>query len=489
MMSIDNLFFNTDKTIVIVGAGKRCAIICDFMSKQNVNNVVIIDNNPSKWGKTIGDYTICRPKKWQNKWGAYFISVAETSVKEEIRNGLREYEFDEAKEWSDLEFVICCYCRSFEIQLPKFERKILGKNENYFFVYRMPLGLGGVESWLRDIGDNLGKDYGKRVSLLTGITGEDTSHIPYRIIEYDFGDWDYYDETKVEDIFRIYRENRPITICLNLLDESFVAAALAKLFFPRDISIISVVHNSTPKMIETNVSVNGFIDKYCVVSDYIQTKLIEGGVNEKKIFYMSLPVTVDKELNRSYSSANSPIRIGFAGRMDGFENSQKRLDLLIGLIEQLNENNIRFEFSFAGDGPACPKFKTMIRDKFYETGKFCFWGRISRKDIPSFWKQQDICVNMADFEGHSISISEAMANGAVPVVTDVSGVRDDIEDGRNGYIVPKGDYYEAAQNILFLYNNRINLWSMGVGAHEVIYEKNRLDEHIAFWKTVLEIEE
>lgn len=60
MMSIDNLFFNTDKTIVIVGAGKRCAIICDFMSKQNVNNVVIIDNNPSKWGKTIGDYTICQ---------------------------------------------------------------------------------------------------------------------------------------------------------------------------------------------------------------------------------------------------------------------------------------------------------------------------------------------------------------------------------------------------------------------------------------------
>jgi len=490
MMSKDNSIIDiNDETVVIVGAGKKCTRICDFMSKYKFNNVVIIDNDPSKWGKTIGGYAISRPGKWQSKWRAYYISVAKACVKEEINNDLKEYGFDKTKEWSELEFAIYCYRRIAIKLMLNCDVNAQEENDNYFFVYRMPLGLGGVESWLCDIGENLGRDYGKRLKLLTGKTGKNVSCTSYGLLEYEFGGWDYYDEKKIEDILHLYINNRPTTICLNLLDESYIAAALAKLFFPRDISIISVVHNSTKKMIEANVSANEFIDKYCVVSDYIRTKLIEGGVDKKKIYYMSLPVAVDKELYRTYSSGKNPIRIGFAGRMDGFENSQKRMDLLIGLIDELNEESINFEFSFAGDGPACPELKRIIKGKNYMAGKVRFLGRIGREDIPNFWKEQDICINMADFEGHSISVSEAMANGAVPVVTDVSGVRDDIEDGRNGYIVSKGDYTEAVQKILLLYNDRKKLQRMGFGAHDVIYKKNRLDEHIVFWKKILETKE
>ena len=92
---------------------------------------------------------------------------------------------------------------------------------------------------------------------------------------------------------------------------------------------------------------------------------------------------------------------------------------------------------------------------------------------------------MADLEGRAISICEAMGCGAVPVVTDTSGVREDISDGVNGYIVPIGDYKTAADRIEYLYHHRSRLPEMGKIAHEVVYPKSRMEPHIKFWKDLL----
>ena len=87
-------------------------------------------------------------------------------------------------------------------------------------------------------------------------------------------------------------------------------------------------------------------------------------------------------------------------------------------------------------------------------------GYIKKADIFSFWQRQDIYLSCSDYEGHSISQVEAICAGAVPVVTDVSGVRDDITDGVNGYIVSVGDVPAIVYRIIELNKDRDKLQRM-----------------------------
>ena len=94
-------------------------------------------------------------------------------------------------------------------------------------------------------------------------------------------------------------------------------------------------------------------------------------------------------------------------------------------------------------------------------------------------------ISCSEWEGHSISQSEAMAAGAVPVITDVSGARDDVTDGYNGFVVPVGDIDALADRICFLYHNRNEIEQLGKHAHEVIYERQKEMNQVTFWNKVL----
>ena len=75
---------------------------------------------------------------------------------------------------------------------------------------------------------------------------------------------------------------------------------------------------------------------------------------------------------------------------------------------------------------------------------------------------------------------------AVPVVTDTSGIREDIEDRVNGYIVPVGDYTAMALKIDCLANHRELLELYGKKSHEIMMQKGNVDFHMRFWKKVLQ---
>ena len=98
-------------------------------------------------------------------------------------------------------------------------------------------------------------------------------------------------------------------------------------------------------------------------------------------------------------------------------------------------------------------------------------GLLEHAQMADFWKHQDIMVSCSDWEGHSISQVEAMVGGAVPILTDVSGVRDDVQDGYNGYVVEVGNIEKMAYKIIFLEKHREMLVKMGMHAYETV--KNR----------------
>ena len=96
--------------------------------------------------------------------------------------------------------------------------------------------------------------------------------------------------------------------------------------------------------------------------------------------------------------------------------------------------NINFCFEIAGSGDQEEYIKQKIKEYHLEE-KVIMAGVLDHTQISKFWHDKDIYLSCSDYEGHSISQCEAMACGVTPVVTNVSGVEDDIINGENGYVV------------------------------------------------------
>ncbi len=94
-----------------------------------------------------------------------------------------------------------------------------------------------------------------------------------------------------------------------------------------------------------------------------------------------------------------------------------------------------------GDGELREEVESMIsslrlEDAVEMTGK--------RSDIPQLLNGMDIFVLPSRREGFPVSIIEAMACGRAVVATDVGGVREIIDDGVDGIIVPPEDHQSLA---------------------------------------------
>ena len=91
-----------------------------------------------------------------------------------------------------------------------------------------------------------------------------------------------------------------------------------------------------------------------------------------------------------------------------------------------------------------------------------FIGNISADELPTYLSSADVYVSTSISDsGISASTAEAMAGGTAVVSTDVGDASYWIEDGKNGMIVPKGDYKALSEKILYLISNDGMRESMG----------------------------
>jgi glycosyltransferase involved in cell wall biosynthesis len=77
-----------------------------------------------------------------------------------------------------------------------------------------------------------------------------------------------------------------------------------------------------------------------------------------------------------------------------------------------------------------------------------FTGRLTEGEVASHLSQADVYVSTSLSDGNSVSLNEAMACGAFPVVTDIAANSELVEDGRNGFLVGTEDAAQLADKII-----------------------------------------
>jgi glycosyltransferase involved in cell wall biosynthesis len=153
----------------------------------------------------------------------------------------------------------------------------------------------------------------------------------------------------------------------------------------------------------------------------------------------------------------------YAGRID---DRQKRVSDLLALAEALDRRRIEFALRIIGEG----WFKPALVARWRELpealrGRISIEPAISPPRVREALRESDVLVLASAYEGTSISMLEAMAEGCVPVVTAVSGTRAAIEEGVSGHAVAVGDVPAMAEVIAGLAGDRVRLAQMGEAAH------------------------
>lgn len=474
----------TGREIILYGSGRRCNRILPLLISAGIFVKAIIDSDRSKWGSRIDDMEIQDPSILRKcRKNALCITVADQMGQEQIRTALKnEYGYDLAYEiqYDDLTLEALLLIQKTKIELTDFTKS---RKSNIVFDCISGLGLGGIEEWTKGLCIELLKKGFDNIHIFTDMGDYQVPDVLLPIVDKVLDQDKYCSKEDILVCIMDYLANLlPVTVIAGKPKLFIEAADLLKQIAPDKVRMISVIHGGEERLYRLYDKYAAHTDFFVAVSEDIKRDLMARGISQERIASITCPVACEEKVRRAYTTdARSPIRIGYAGRIVIL---QKRMDLMLKVIETLEKKGVTYIFEIAGDGPYKAEMEERVTASSWAE-HVRFVGQLERERIPEFWRRQDIYVNIADAEGRSISQLEAMANGSIPVVTCTSGTREDICDGWNGYLVDIGDYEKIADRVGYLAEHRELLQEFGQKAHDAVYPKCQKEIHTEFWERLL----
>lgn len=99
------------------------------------------------------------------------------------------------------------------------------------------------------------------------------------------------------------------------------------------------------------------------------------------------------------------------------------------------------------------------------------WWHGYTNEIQRVWQTHHIAMLLSYREGLPNSLAEAAACGRPIITCDVTGCREVVRHGENGFLVPRNDFHEAARRLLELANDPALRKRMGAKANSYFREK------------------
>ncbi|HEX6489827.1 MAG TPA: glycosyltransferase family 4 protein [Gaiellaceae bacterium] len=171
-------------------------------------------------------------------------------------------------------------------------------------------------------------------------------------------------------------------------------------------------------------------DAVCTMGHRARQALVARGVDPARVFVT--PPAVDVERFRPDPSARPLYDLVSVGELI----PTKRLNDFIGIVERLRARRPGLRAAVAGIGPLRDELVAEAERRGL-AGSIDFLG--FRADIEHVYRSGRVFVLTSRYEGLSVAMTEALASGLPVVVSDVGELRDLVEDGRSGRLLPVGD--------------------------------------------------
>ena len=137
-----------------------------------------------------------------------------------------------------------------------------------------------------------------------------------------------------------------------------------------------------------------------------------------------------------------PDRVAYLGRLEPY----KRVDIFLRAMAELGERFPSTEILVIGRGSARSELATLA-DRLGLASRIRFTGYVSDEERDAILAQTRVCVCPSAKEGWGLTVIESNAVGTPVVATDTSGLRDSVDDGKTGFLVPDRDVGAFARRI------------------------------------------
>jgi glycosyltransferase involved in cell wall biosynthesis len=154
--------------------------------------------------------------------------------------------------------------------------------------------------------------------------------------------------------------------------------------------------------------------------------------------------------------------------------------MLIEAFAQVAATLDDVDLLLAGDGPLRGDLEQRAAERGI-AGRVHFLG--VRGDVPVVLRAADVFALTSICEAASITLLEAMASELPVVVTAVGGNPELVEDGRQGWLVPRGDASAAAAALLTLLADPARAAAMGAAARARVIDRYQLDATVNAYYT------
>lgn len=145
----------------------------------------------------------------------------------------------------------------------------------------------------------------------------------------------------------------------------------------------------------------------------------------------------------------------------------KRFDLLIRAAKRAGAQRL----TLVGEGPE----RICLEEQARKVGLHVdFAGRVEHEELPALLRSHQLYAQVSSWEGHPKSLVEAMASGCPCLVTDSTGLREQLVAGRTGWIVPSEEL-ELADALRRALADRDARSTLGVAARAHVIATMRYD--------------
>jgi len=178
------------------------------------------------------------------------------------------------------------------------------------------------------------------------------------------------------------------------------------------------------------------------ISPSTRDDLVARGVAPEQVTVS--PCGIDHALYRPGGEVPSPTILAL-GRVEPY----KRFDLAVAVMPRILAAVPDARLVIAGRGAAVPALERQV-DALGLRAAVELTGFVADERKVALYRQARVFVNLSEKEGWGLTVIEAAACGVPAVASNSPGLRDAVQHGRSGMLVPHGDADAYAETVLRL---------------------------------------
>jgi glycosyltransferase involved in cell wall biosynthesis len=336
-----------------------------------------------------------------------------------------------------------------------------------------PSNIGGAENYVV----NLSKKFiekGHEVYILSGAAENDKnpdlsvfqflakSGIPFKIIGAGFK----YNPLAILRIAYFIKKNKFDIIHTHLSKANIAGALAAKV---AGIKSISTAHGLNKK------TQYKYSDYVICVSNAVKENLLSQGMAEESLGVIYNGIDTEKfnpgaEGLPKRKGQGGAFNVGIIARLS----REKGVDLFLDAAKSVLIKIPEAKFFIAGTGAL--KDGLMKKAKDLDIYNSVYFLGFVGGNLVSFLNELDAAIFPSLKEGLPLALLESMAMENIVITSDAGGMPEAVADGRNGFVINKGDAKAIYQKLIFVYNNKGIVSEMRKEARKTIIEKFNIND-------------